>query len=173
MKPNSASAAHYGDACADFYDRIHPMPATAMLHCLKSLAADGSACELGVGTGRTAAALVRLGVRVCGIESSPAMRAVMRARLGEQVPIIAGDFSIDALGGPHRLIFSLVDTLSLLPTRDYPVMLLDLSPSRLDAMAESAGLVRTHRCSDWLGAPWRPGSSDTVSIYRKMPTTTG
>ncbi|HRG17394.1 MAG TPA: class I SAM-dependent methyltransferase [Pseudomonadota bacterium] len=222
MKPNSASAAHYGDACADFYDRIHPMPATAMLHCLKSLAADGSACELGVGTGRTAAALVRLGVRVCGIESSPAMRAVMRARLGEQVPIIAGDFSIDALGGPHRLIFSLVDTLSLLPTRDaqqrclhrvathlepggrfvhhgcggefpdhetpratrhrivvdgrlrdYPVMLLDLSPSRLDAMAESAGLVRTHRCSDWLGTPWRPGSSDTVSIYRKMPTTTG
>ena len=217
----ATSAAQYGDACADFYDGIYPLPAASMLHYLKVLAADGSACELGIGTGRTAAALARLGVRICGIESSPAMRAVMRARLGEQVPVIAGDFSVDPLGGPHRLIFSLVDTLSLLPTRDaqqrclhqvaahlepggqfvhhgcgnafqdhdtphstrhrivvdgelrdYPVMLLDLSPSRLDTMAAAAGLVRTHRCGDWVGTPWRPGSSDTVSVYRKMAATT-
>ena len=40
------------------------------------------------------------------------------------------------------------------------------------AMAAAAGLLRTHRCGDWVGTPWRPGSSDTVSVYRKMAATT-
>jgi SAM-dependent methyltransferase len=220
VNASDISAAHYGDACADFYDRIYPPPSSAMLRCLASLAADGSACELGGGTGRTAAALADLGVRVCGIESSAAMRAAMRARHGDRIPIIAGDFSVDDLGGPYRLIFSLVDTLALLPSRDaqqqclhriathldadglfvhhgcgeafgedqmprtlrhrilidgrlhdYPVRLLDLSPDRLDAMASAAGLVRIHRHGDWVGTPWRAGSRDVVSIYRRTAAT--
>ena len=216
MNMSENSTTQYGDACAEFYDRIYPPPSSAMLQYLASLASKGSACELGVGTGRTAAALADLGVRICGIESSPAMHAAMRARHGDRVPIIAGDFSVDALGGPHRLIFSLVDTLALLPTRDaqqqclhriamhlaadgffvhhgcgeafgeheaprtlrhrlmidgephdYPIRLLDLSPTRLDAMASAAGLVRIRRLGDWIGTSWRPGSRDVVSIYRR------
>jgi hypothetical protein len=106
----------YGESCAHYYGRIYPPPPAAMLDRLLQLAGDGSACELGLADGRVALPLAARGLRLSGIEASPAMRAALRGRDPDaRVQVIAGDFANDCLMGPHALVFALVSTLALLP----------------------------------------------------------
>ncbi|MEO8037073.1 MAG: class I SAM-dependent methyltransferase [Acidobacteriota bacterium] len=115
----SYDAASYGDGCASFYDQLYPTVEVALRSALLELAGKGPMLELGIGTGRVALALSSRGASVHGIEASPAMIAVFRARPGaEKVPVLLGDFSTTPFGAQYQLIYSLVNTFSLLPSLD-------------------------------------------------------
>lgn len=116
LDPEPWSAADYGDGCADFYDEIYPQLDAATLQGLLALARGGPALDLGAGTGRALLALAARGVAVAGVEASPAMVERLRAKAGgETLPLVVADFTHCNLGGPYRLIFSLVNSFFLLP----------------------------------------------------------
>ena len=110
--------AEYGDGAASIYDLLYPNVESGLTSCLAGLARGGIALDLGIGTGRVAIPLRRLGVEVHGIEASSSMIAALRASAeGATIPVLHGDFSRDALGrSPYALIYSLVSTLFLLPS---------------------------------------------------------
>lgn len=116
LDPEPWSAADYGDGCADYYDEIYPQLDAATLQGLLALARGGPALDLGAGTGRALLALAARGVAVAGVEASPAMVERLRAKAGgDTIPLVLGDFTHCDLGGPYRLIFSLVNSFFLLP----------------------------------------------------------
>lgn len=111
-----AYASAYGEGCAEFYDEIYAAPSRAAIEMLASLAGDGPVLEAGVGTGRYALALAVRGIAVHGIDTSPAMLAVLRSKSGAaSVTTTLGDFSTTPVSGAFRLIACLTNTLSLLP----------------------------------------------------------
>jgi 16S rRNA A1518/A1519 N6-dimethyltransferase RsmA/KsgA/DIM1 with predicted DNA glycosylase/AP lyase activity len=69
------------DLAPDIFDPAVVNPAVSFL---ADLAGDGAALELGIGTGRIALPLSRRGVRVHGIELSPAMVAQLAAKKSRQ-----------------------------------------------------------------------------------------
>jgi 16S rRNA A1518/A1519 N6-dimethyltransferase RsmA/KsgA/DIM1 with predicted DNA glycosylase/AP lyase activity len=70
---------------------------------LADLAGSGAALELGIGTGRIALPLSRRGVRVHGIEVSPAMVAQLQAKPdAENVGVTLGDFVIPRASGTSQ-----------------------------------------------------------------------
>ncbi|MBK8287070.1 MAG: class I SAM-dependent methyltransferase [Ahniella sp.] len=112
-------AADYGDHNASIYDRIYPRIEPGLLDCLQSLAGAGPALELGVGTGRVAVPLAARGVDIHGIDASQSMIGVLTERPGGvAIPVRLADFCTAPLGGPYRLVYSLVSTLRLLPSAD-------------------------------------------------------
>ena len=61
---------------------------------LADLAGTGAALELGIGTGRIALPLSQRGVRVHGIDLSPAMVAQLQAKPGaDDIAVTIGDFA--------------------------------------------------------------------------------
>jgi SAM-dependent methyltransferase len=89
---------------------------------LAGLAGTGAALELGVGTGRIAIPLSRRGVRVHGIDLSPAMVAQLRARPGgEDIAVTVGDFATTRVGGTFRLAYLVRNTIMNLTTQDAQV----------------------------------------------------
>jgi len=86
---------------------------------LAELAGAGAALELGVGTGRIALPLSRRGVRVAGIELSPAMVAEMEGRPGaSDVQVAIGDFATTRVQGSFRLVYLIRNTITNLTTQD-------------------------------------------------------
>jgi len=89
---------------------------------LAELAAAGAALEFGVGTGRIALPLSRRGVRVAGIELSPAMVAELEGRPGaSDVEVTIGDFATTRVEGSFRLVYLLRNTITNLTTQDEQV----------------------------------------------------
>jgi len=89
---------------------------------LAELAGAGAALELGVGTGRIALPLSRRGVRVAGIELSPAMVAEMEGRPGaSDVQVAIGDFATTRVEGSFRLVYLIRNTITNLTTQDEQV----------------------------------------------------
>ena len=71
---------------------------------LVDLAFDGSALELGIGTGRIALPLAKRGIRVNGIDLSEAMVARLRSKPGaEEIGVSIGDFATTTVEGRFRL----------------------------------------------------------------------
>jgi Methyltransferase domain len=86
---------------------------------LAQLAGAGPALELGIGTGRIALPLSRRGVRVHGIELSPAMVAQLRKREGAAaIDVTIGDFATTRPGGTFRLVYLLRNTITNLTTQE-------------------------------------------------------
>jgi SAM-dependent methyltransferase len=86
---------------------------------LAGLAGNGDALELGVGTGRLALPLSRRGVRVHGIELSPAMAAQLRAHPGaDQIGITIGDFATTRVSDTFRLAYLVRNTITNLTSQD-------------------------------------------------------
>ena len=82
----------------------------------------GSALELGVGTGRVALPLSQRGVRVHGIELSPAMVARLRAASGaDHIKVTIGDFATAEAGGTFDLAYLIRNTITNLTTQDEQV----------------------------------------------------
>jgi SAM-dependent methyltransferase len=107
----------YGDGAAPFYDQLYPAVESGLLATLAALANGGPALDLGIGTGRVAIPLHRLGIPVHGVEASSVMIAAFRAHPGsEDIPVVHGDFGSAALGSSYRLIYCLVSTFFLLPS---------------------------------------------------------
>src|SRR3989337_2106533 len=109
----------YGEKIAAVYDDLYPGYDEAAIHRLAELARDGSALELGIGTGRFALPLQGMGVEVNGIHASPAMVARLKAKPGgERIPVTIGDFSQVGVEGEFSLIYVVFNTLFGLLTQD-------------------------------------------------------
>jgi SAM-dependent methyltransferase len=98
----------YGDRFADVYDDWYGdiTDVEATVDRLADLAAGGEVLELGVGTGRIAVPLANLGVRVTGVDSSPAMLDRLRAKPGaDRVEAVEADMAAPPLDtGRFRVV---------------------------------------------------------------------
>lgn len=112
---------------AQRYERLWPAlfdPAVidAAVGFLAGLAGTGAALEFGAGTGRIALPLSRRGVRVHGIELSPAMVARLRGQPGASaIEVTVGNFASVAVGATFRLVYLLRNTITNLTTQDEQV----------------------------------------------------
>ena len=89
---------------------------------LAELAGAGAALELGIGTGRLALPLSRRGVRVHGIELSPAMVAQLQAKPGaDTIGVTIGDFATARVGGTFTLAYLVRNTIANLTTQDQQI----------------------------------------------------
>ncbi len=85
---------------------------------LERMAGDGPALELGLGTGRVALPLAARGIRVDGIDISPAMVAKPG---GDRLSVIIGDFAEVPVKGRYRLVFVVANTFCNLGTQERQV----------------------------------------------------
>src|SRR5271155_1794502 len=112
----------YGERIAEVYDLFYGKrdnPET-IADFLAPLAGKRRALELGIGTGRIAIPLAARGVRVMGIDSSPAMVAKMRAKPGgADIPVVIGNFAdVKVTGGGFGLVYIAFSTLFALRNQD-------------------------------------------------------
>ena len=85
---------------------------------LAELADGGAALEFAIGTGRVAIPLRQRGVRVTGIELSPAMVAQLRTKADEAaIPVVMGDMTTATAPGRFRLAYLVFNTISNLLTQ--------------------------------------------------------
>ncbi|MBA3715541.1 MAG: class I SAM-dependent methyltransferase [Pyrinomonadaceae bacterium] len=116
------TAATYGERCADVYDNWHGAYDEAAIKMLVELACGGPALELGIGTGRIALPLMACGIKVHGIDTSPAMVARLRAKPGgDHIPVTVGSFADIGVVGKFSLIFVVFNTLFLLLSQEEQV----------------------------------------------------
>src|ERR1017187_7445671 len=86
---------------------------------LADLAGEGGALELGIGTGRIALPLSQRGVRVRGIELSPAMAARLEAKPGaSDIGVTIGDFATTRVGRTFSLAYLVYNTITNLTTQE-------------------------------------------------------
>jgi SAM-dependent methyltransferase len=86
---------------------------------LAQLAGDGPALELAIGSGRIALPLAARGVRVDGIDISPAMVAQLRSQPGgDRIAVTVGDFADVPVAGTYRLIYVVFNSLFNVLTQD-------------------------------------------------------
>jgi SAM-dependent methyltransferase len=89
---------------------------------LARLAGDGPVLELGIGTGRIALPLSRRGVRVHGIEKSPAMIARLAAQHGgSHIGVTAGDFTTARVDDTFTLAYLVRNTIMNVTTQEQQV----------------------------------------------------
>src|SRR6185436_3034492 len=89
---------------------------------LAELAGTGAALEFGIGTGRLALPLQDRGVRVDGIELSPAMIDELRTRPGaDRLSVTVGDFATSRVAGQYALVYLVRNTITNLTTQDEQV----------------------------------------------------
>jgi SAM-dependent methyltransferase len=112
-------AERYDATSADMFEPAILDPAVSFL---ADLAGGGAALELGIGTGRIALPLSRRGVRVHGIDLSPAMIARLRAKPGaDGIRVTIGDFATTRVGGTFRLAYLVYNTIMNLTTQSEQV----------------------------------------------------
>ena len=118
-------ATTYGEAFADVYDLwyedLGDDDFVAEL-CAMLPPRPGRILELGVGTGRLldrlAAARMGIDDEMTGVDASPRMLALARARLGDAVALVQADFSEQLPDGTFDLVFVGYNTLFNLPDDD-------------------------------------------------------
>lgn len=89
---------------------------------LAELADGGAALEFGVGTGRIALPLGERGLRVHGIELSPAMtKRLLAEPNGSKVEVTLGDFATATVDDAFDLVYLLLNTITNLTTQDEQV----------------------------------------------------
>ena len=109
----------FGDDTAEIYDDGQRGDETETVAFLEKLARGGPALELAIGTGRIALPLAARGIRVDGIDLSPAMVAKLRAKPGgDQLSVTMGDFADVPVPGTYPLVFVVFNTLFNLLTQD-------------------------------------------------------
>ena len=117
----------WGAEAASVYDAtstgmFDPAVLGPTVDVLASLAGDGAALEFAVGTGRVALPLSERGVPVAGIELSPDMAAVLRAKPGAPaVPVTIGDMTSTRVPGAFSLVYLVFNTIMNVTTQDEQV----------------------------------------------------
>jgi SAM-dependent methyltransferase len=85
---------------------------------LATLAGTGAALEFGIGNGRVALPLSQRGIRVHGIELSPAMVEQLRTRPGiSDIRVTVGDFATTRVNGRFTLVYLLRNTITNLTSQ--------------------------------------------------------
>jgi SAM-dependent methyltransferase len=110
----------FGEDIAEVYDDVSQRGDTvATVAFLEQLAGGGPALELAIGTGRVALPLAARGIRVDGVDISPAMVAKLRAKPGgDEISVTLGDFADVPVPGRYRLVFVVFNTLFNLLTQE-------------------------------------------------------
>jgi len=109
----------YDAGSADMFEPAVIDPAVSFL---AELAGTGAALELGIGTGRIALPLSHRGVRVHGIELSPAMVARLQAKPGaDDIGVTIGDFATTTVDETFTLAYLVYNTIENLTTQDEQV----------------------------------------------------
>jgi SAM-dependent methyltransferase len=112
-------AERYDESAADMFD---PSVIDPVVDFLTDLAFDGTALELGIGTGRIAIPLAQRGIRVHGIDLSEAMVARLRAKPGaEQIKVTIGDFATTTVPGQFAVAYLVFNTITNLTTQEEQV----------------------------------------------------
>ena len=112
-------AERYDESSADMFE---PEVLRPTVDFLAELANRGAALELGIGTGRIALPLSQRGVRVHGIELSPAMVARLRAKPGaHDISVTIGDFATTRVDGTFSLAYLVFNTIMNLTAQDAQV----------------------------------------------------
>jgi len=89
---------------------------------LAELARDGSALELGIGTGRFALPLSAKGVAVQGIDAAPAMVSQLRAKPGaDRITVTFGNFADVPAEGKFALVYVVFNTFFALSAQEEQV----------------------------------------------------
>jgi SAM-dependent methyltransferase len=118
---------HFGEHVAERYDEsvadmFEPEAVGPVVDFLAELAGDGSALELGIGTGRIALPLAERGVPVHGIDLSEAMVERLRAKPGgESVGLTIGDFATTTVAGTFSLAYLVFNTINNLTSQNEQV----------------------------------------------------
>jgi SAM-dependent methyltransferase len=112
----------YGEKIADVYDAwygVRLQKPEAAVQFLAAFAGKGRALELGIGTGRIAIPLAASGVRIAGIDASPAMVTKLRDKPGgDAIPVTIGDFASVPVRGSFALIYVVFNTFFALLTQE-------------------------------------------------------
>jgi SAM-dependent methyltransferase len=107
---------------ADFAGMFQPAVVNPAVSFLARLAGQGRALELGIGTGRIAVPLRQRGVRVHGIDLSPAMITRLRVKPGAAgIGVTIGDFVTIRVSGTFRVAYLVFNTIMSLTTQDQQV----------------------------------------------------
>jgi SAM-dependent methyltransferase len=86
---------------------------------LRTLAGNGRALELAIGTGRVAVPLAEAGVAVAGIELCQPMIDQLRTKVGaEKIPVVLGDMTSTRVDGGFDLVFLVFNGISNVLTQD-------------------------------------------------------
>jgi SAM-dependent methyltransferase len=109
----------FGEDVAGRYRDASRGDETAAVAFLHALAGGGPALELAIGAGRIALPLAAEGLRVDGVDISPAMVAQLRAKPGgDGIAVTIGDFADVPVPGVYRLIYVVWNSLFNLLTQD-------------------------------------------------------
>jgi len=114
---------HFGEHVAERYDErdaasFAPAVVDPIVDFLADAARGGAALELGIGTGRIALPLARRGIRVHGIDLSPAMVARLRAKPGsDAIGVTIGDFATTRVDVTVSVAYVVVNTIMNLTTQ--------------------------------------------------------
>lgn len=107
---------------AKWPELFEPAVVDAAVNFLNDLAGTGAVLELGIGTGRIALPLSRRGLRVHGIELSPAMVAELQTKPGaNDIGVTLGDFATTTVDGAFSLAYLVRNTIMNLTTQDEQV----------------------------------------------------
>ena len=119
---------HFGERIAARYDDgsgtgvFDPAVVRETVDVLAELAAGAPVLELGIGTGRIALPLSERGLRVHGIDLSPAMITRLRAKPGaDRIGVTVGDFASTRIPGTFGLAYLVFNTIMNLTTQDEQV----------------------------------------------------
>lgn len=125
----------YGDAIADVYDSWYSdiTDVDATVEFLRRFVKEGSALELGIGTGRLAIPLAASGVSVIGIDVSEAMlQRLHEKNQSQSIRSIRGDMVDDLPEGPFDLVFVAYNTFFNVHDPERQRRLLERVAERLD-----------------------------------------
>src|SRR5918999_348948 len=128
----------FGERVAARFDERYayqadPTVVDPIVSFLAELARDGTALELGIGTGRIALPLARRGIHVHGIELSEAMVARLRAKPGAgQIDVTIGDFATTTVGATFSVAYLVANTIMNLTTQDEQVACFRNAAAHLD-----------------------------------------
>ena len=112
----------FGPRVAATYDDTPRGDEEAAVVRLAALAGDGPALELAIGTGRIALPLAATGLRVDGIDLSPAMIEQLRRKPGgESLTVACGDMAKVEMPVRYRLVYIVFNSIMNLLTQDEQV----------------------------------------------------
>jgi SAM-dependent methyltransferase len=114
----------YGDTHAETYDALFQERDDLALvsQALARLAGVGPVLEFGIGTGRLALPLAQSGLKVYGIDNSPAMLERLRTKPGaDQIISVLGDCTCDRVEGSFTLVLIAFSTIFLFESQDTQV----------------------------------------------------
>ena len=112
-------ARHYDAYSDEMFDDAVLAPTVRFL---ANLVGSGAALELGIGTGRIALPLSRLGIQVHGIDLSTAMISQLRSKPGADIiGVTIGDFATSTVGATFGLAYLVYNTITNLTTQDAQV----------------------------------------------------